>query len=312
MASMKAIRYHEYGGAESLRYEDAPRPTPGPGELLIKVRAASVNPIDWKLRAGHLKAYMPLTFPVIPGRDLSGVVEDVGRGVVRFKPGDEVYAMTDGARGGTYAEYAIANEAQAAMKPASIDHAHAAAIPLTALCAWQALFEKAKLARGQKILIHAAAGGVGSIAVQLAKWRGAQIVGTASAKSEGLVLKLGADMVIDYAKAPFESIVHDADVVLDSIGGDTQERSLRALKKGGILVALAQPPSAERASNYGVRAEMLSAHPSAEQLAEIAKLIDAGIVKPIVASILPLSDARRAHEMSQTSHTRGKIVLVTS
>jgi len=312
MASMKAVRYYEYGGPEVLRYEDAPRPTPGPGELLIRVRATSVNPIDWKLRAGYLKDYMPLTFPVIPGRDLSGVIEERGRGVDLFRRGDEVYAMTDGARGGTYAEYAIAKETDAALKPTAIDHTHAASIPLAALTAWQALFEKAKLARGQKVLIHAAAGGVGGFAVQFAKWKGAQVIGTSSAKNEGLVLQLGADAVIDYEKVRFEDVIPDADVVLDTIGGDTQERSWRALKKGGILVALAQPPSGEQAAKFGVRAEMVSARPSGTQLSEIAKLVDTGFVKPIVGNTLSLRDASRAHELSASTHSRGKIVLINT
>jgi len=196
-----------------------------------------------------------------------------------------------------------------ALKPRSVDHVHAAAIPLAALTAWQALFDVAGLTAGQKILIHAAAGGVGSFAVQLAKWKEAHVIGTASARNQSFLRELGVDEPIDYEKARFEDVVHDVDVVLDTIGGDTQQRSWKVLKKGGILVSIISEPSAEEAAKYGVRPGYVFVQPNAAELAEIAKLVDSGKVKPVVETVLPLSEARRAQELSETGHTRGKIVL---
>jgi len=311
MENMKAVQVHNYGGPEVLRFEDAPRPTPASGELLIRVYAASVNAIDWKARAGYVKDYIPLPLPFIPGWDVSGIVEAVGSGVAKFKKGDEVYARPDGTRNakGTYAEYVVVKETEAALKPKSIDHVHAAAIPVVALTAWQALFDQAGLSKGQKILIHGAAGGVGSIAVQLAKWKGAHVIGTASGHNQAFLRELGVDEPIDYEKTRFEDVVHDVDVVLDTLGGDTQKRSWKVLRKGGILVSIVAPPSADEAAKHGVRSTFFSAHPSSSQLSEIAKLVDAGKLKPIVETVLPLFDARRAHELSETGHARGKTVL---
>jgi len=311
MENMKAVQVHNYGGPEVLRFEDAPRPTPASGELLIRVYAASVNAIDWKARAGYVKDYIPLPLPFIPGWDASGIVEAVGSGVAKFKKGDEVYARPDGTRNGkgTYAEYVVVKETEAALKPKSIDHVHAAAIPVVALTAWQALFDQAGLSKGQKILIHGAAGGVGSVAVQLAKWKGAHVIGTASGHNQPFLRELGVDEPIDYEKTRFEDVVHDVDVVLDTLGGDTQKRSWKVLRKGGILVSIVAPPSADEAAKHGVRSTFFSAHSSSSQLSEIAKLVDAGKLKPIVETVLPLFDARRAHELSETGHARGKIVL---
>ena len=311
MENMKAIRIHNYGGPEVLHFEDAPRPTPGSGELLIRVHAASVNAIDWKIRAGYLKDVFPVPLPFIPGWDVSGVVEAVGAGVAKLKNGDEIYARPDVARSGkgTYAEYVVVKETEAALKPKSIDHVHAAAIPVVGLTAWQALFDKAGLSQGQKILIHGAAGGVGSFAVQLAKWKGAHVIGTASVRNQEFLRELGVDEPIDYEKTSFEDVVHDVDVVLDTLGGDTQSRSWKVLKKGGILVSIVAPPSADEAARLGVRSAFFSAHPSSSQLSEIAKLVDAGKLKPVVETVLPLSEARQAHELNETGHARGKIVL---
>jgi len=311
MANMKAIRIHNYGGPEVLQFEDAPRPTPGSGELLIRVHAASVNPIDWKVRAGYMKDYIPLPLPFIPGWDVSGVVEAMGAGVTKFKKGDEVYARPDvAAHGyGAYAEYVVVKETETAFKPKSIDHVHAAAIPVGAVTAWRALFDTAGLKKDQKVLIHGAAGGVGSFAVQLAKWKGAHVIGTASARNQAFLRELGVDEPIDYAKTRFEDFVHDVDVVLDPIGGDTQKRSWKTLKKGGILVSIVGPPSAEEAAKHGVRSAFLSAQGGSSLLAELAKLTDSGNIKPIVETVLPLSEARHAHELNETGHARGKTVL---
>ena len=311
MENMKAVRVHKYGGPEVLRFEDVPRPTPGSGELLVKVHAASVNPIDWKIRAGYMKDYIPLPLPFIPGWDVSGVVEAVGPGVTKFKKGDEVYARSDlAAHGyGSYAEYVEVKETETALKPRAVDHVHAAAIPVAAVAAWRALFDGAGLKKGQKVLIHGSAGGVGGFAVQLAKWKGAQVIGTASSKNQGFVRELGADETIDYEKTRFEDVVHDADVVLDTIGGDTQKRSWSVLKKGGILVSLVGPPSAEEAAKHGVRSAFLSAQGGTSVLTELAKLVDSGKIRLIVEKVLPLSEARQAHELSESGHARGKIVL---
>ena len=306
---MKAIRIHQYGGPEVLTQVEMQRPAPGPNEVLIKVQAASVNAVDWKMRAGHVKEIFPLTFPATLGWDVSGTVEEAGDKVTQFKRGDEVYALL---KGGGYAEYATAEEAVVARKPRTLDHVHAAAVPVAGLTAWQALFEVAQLSAGQKVLIHAAAGGVGNFAVQFAKARGAYVIGTASSKNQTFLHELGVDQVVDYSKTRFEDMVRDVDVVLDTIGGDTQERSFKVLKKGGILVSIVQLPSPELAAKYGVRALFYGAHASSSGLAEIATLIDNGNVKPVVETVLPLADARRAHELIESGHTRGKIVLKTA
>jgi NADPH:quinone reductase-like Zn-dependent oxidoreductase len=303
---MKAIRIHQYGGPEVLAQVEMQRPSPGPDDVLIKVHAAAVNPIDWKIRAGYVKEVFPLTLPATLGWDISGTVEEPGANVTQFKRGDEVYALV---QGGGYAEYTVAKAAVVARKPRTLDHVQAAAVPVAGVTAWQALFEVAQLSAGQKVLIHAAAGGVGNMAVQLAKAKGAYVIGTASSKNQAFLRELGVDQTIDYQKTRFEDAVRGVDVVLDTIGGETQERSFKVLKKGGILVSIVQPPSPESAAEYGVRAQFYGGHASASDLAEIAKLIDAGKVKTVVDTVLPLADARRAHELSETGHARGKIVL---
>src|SRR5580704_16986691 len=306
---MKAIRIHQHGGPEVLAEVEMQRPAPGAKEVLIKVKAASVNPFDWKVRAGYMKEIFPLTFPATLGSDVSGTVEEVGPGAARFKRGDEVYVSLEVGAGGGYAEYVVAKETIVAEKPGTLNHVQAASVPVAGLTAWQALFEVAQLRAGQKVLIHAAAGGVGNFAVQLAKAKGAYVIGTASSKNQAFLGELGVDKAVDYQKTRFEDVVQDADVVLDTVGGDTQERSFKALKKGGILVSIVQPPSQELAAKYGVRALFYGGHPSSSNLAEIARLIDSGKVKTVVETVLPLAEARRAHELSESGHARGKIVL---
>ena len=249
------------------------------------------------------------TLPLILGWDVSGVVEAAGSQVVDLRSGDEVYGMADASRNGAYAEYVVVRASHMARKPRSLDHLHAAAVPQAALTAWQALFRAGELKAGQRVLIHAAAGGVGHFAVQFAKQRGAYVIGTASGKNVDFVRELGADEVIDYTTMPFEEAVHDVDVVVDTIGGDTQERSFKTLKPNGILVSILQPPSAELAAQYGVRIAFMGASQSADELNEIAELIDSGKVKPTVSAVLPLHDVKNAHAMSEGLHTRGKIVM---
>jgi NADPH:quinone reductase-like Zn-dependent oxidoreductase len=308
-ATMYAVRMHEYGGPEVLRRERAPRPVAGPGELLVRVHAAAINPVDTQVRAGHARDLAGARLPYIPGFDLSGVVAEVGPGVTRFAPGDEVFAMLDLRRGGAYAEYAVVKEAEAAAKPARATHAEAASLPLVALTVWQALFDTAELQPGETVLIHAGAGGVGSVAIQAARWRGARVIATASERNHEFLRSLGADVVIDYTTQRFEDIARDVDVVLDPIGGDTQVRSLATLRDGGRLVGLLGLTPAARAPGRGIRATAILVEPDAAQLGRIAALVDAGHLRPIVSHLLPLAEAAEAHRQSETRRTRGKIVL---
>jgi NADPH:quinone reductase-like Zn-dependent oxidoreductase len=309
MATMKAVRIHEYGGPEVLKYEDAPRPQPAAGEVLIRVHAAGVNPVDRGVRSGFLKERLKYTLPMIPGWDVSGVVEAVGPGVSRLKVGDAVYSRPDISRDGSYAEYMVVKESEVALKPKSIDHVTAAAVPLAALTAWQALFDAAKLSAGQTILIHGAAGGVGCFAVQFAKLKGAHVIGTASQRNHEFLRSLGADEVIDYNTTKFEDVVHDADAVLDTITGDTADRSYQVLKKSGIYVSILAPPSQEKAAAHGVRCAHTFVQPNVAQLDEIAKLIDSGKLKVVIEKVFPLAEAAAAQDLNSTRHTRGKIVL---
>ena len=306
---MKAVAMHAYGGPEVLKYEDAARPDPATGEVLVRVHAAAVNPVDWKVRAGHLRGFLNYSLPLIPGWDLSGVVEATGAGVTDWKQGDAVYARPDLRRNGAYAEYIAVRASELGHKPRSIDHVQASAIPLACLTAWQALFDAGGLKAGQRVLIHAAAGGVGTFAVQLAKWKGAHVVGTASERNHAFLRELGADEVIDYTKTNFEEVVRDVDVVLDTLAGQTRDRSWNVLKKDGILVSILGQPSPDGAAQRGVRAAGVFVEPNQAQLGEIAKLVDSGKLRPIIETVLPLAQAARAHEMNQTLHTRGKIVL---
>src|SRR5438128_10829420 len=240
MENMKAVQVHNYGGPEVLHFEDAPRPTRGSGELLIRVHAASVNAIDWKARAGHLKDVFSLPLPYIPDWDVSGIVEAVGPGVTKFKKGDEVYARPDvTAHGyGAYAQYVVAKEAETALKPKSIDHVHAATIPVGAVTAWRALFDTAGLKKDQRVLIHSAAGGVGGFAVQLAKWKGAYVIGTASTRNQAFLRQLGVDEPIDYEKTRSEDVVHDESVLRDHIGSHMHRRSWKTQKNDSNHVAI--------------------------------------------------------------------------
>lgn len=309
MKTMKAMRIHEYGGPEVLKVEEAPRPAPGPDEVLIRVHAAGVNPVDWKAREGYLKERVPRSMPFIPGWDVSGVVEEAGGKTSRLNVGDEVYSRPDIVRDGAYAEYIVVRETEVALKPKTIDHVHAAAVPLAALTAWQSLFDEAKLQPGQRILIHAAAGGVGHFAVQFAKWKGAHVIGTASKKNHDFLRELGADEVIDHRTQRFEETVHDVDVVFDTLAGETQDRSWKTLKTGGMLVSILSPPSKERAAALNVRPGYVFVQPNAAELGEIARLVDSGKIKPVIQSRFPLAEARAAQEISQGGHVRGKLVL---
>jgi NADPH:quinone reductase-like Zn-dependent oxidoreductase len=303
---MKAVHIHEQGGPEVLRFEDVPRPEPGANEVLVKIRAAGVNPVDWKIREGQLGK---IALPAIMGIDFSGEIEALGPEVTEFRVGEAVFGSVAD-ESGSYAEYALAPVSQIVEKPKGLDDTQAAALPVPGITAWQALFDQAKLQPGQKILIHGASGSVGSLAVQFAKLKGAYVIGTASGSNADLVRGLGVDEFIDYRAKRFENVVRDVDVVFDTVGGETQDRSWKVLKKGGVLVSIVQPPSDETAKAHGVRGIFMREDATRkDELTEIADLVADGRIKVNVETILPLSEARQAQELSQTGHAKGKIVL---
>ncbi|MCE9657725.1 MAG: NADP-dependent oxidoreductase [Burkholderiales bacterium] len=306
---MKAVRIHEYGNGNVLRYEDAPVPDIAPDDLLVRAVAASVNPVDWKVREGHLRSMIRHPMPLTLGWDVSGVVEAIGAEVTRFKVGDAVFSRPDIQRNGTYAEYVAVRESEAAHKPRTISHVEAASLPLAGITAWEALLAAGRLAAQQRVLIHAGAGGVGSLAVQLARAQGAHVIATASASNRALVWSLGADEVIDYRSQRFSDAVRDVDLVFDTIGGETQELSWSVLKPGGTLVSIISPPSQDRALALGMHGAFVFIEPNAAILAELAGRVDMGKLRPIVGAEFALEDVAKAHAFSETGRAVGKIVL---
>ena len=312
MERMRAVRQETLGGPEVLALTETDRPEPAPTEILVRVHAAGVNPVDWKVRqSGGLLGAPPFTV----GWDVSGVVEQVGVGVTRFAPGEEVYGMPRFPReAGGYAEYVTGPSRHFARKPASVDHVAAAGLPLAGLTGWQALVDTARLAAGQRVLVHAAAGGVGHLAVQLAKARGGYVLATASAAKHEFVRAVGADEVIDYTATDFTIHAGEVDVVLDPVGGEYAQRSLRVLRPGGILVSVTGLGSAAElaaaAGRIGVRAATLLVEPDHAGLERLAELVDTGRLRVHVSETFPLAEAARAHEASQTGRTTGKIVLL--
>ena len=304
---MKAIVVHEYGGPEVLKYEDVPRPEPKENEALVRVIAAGVNPVDALIRTGKYAKFFGTTLPLIPGYDIAGIVEKTGAKITKVKAGDSIYAYV--LWGGGYAEYAVATEGEATAKPKSLNYIEAAAVPLVALTAWQALIDTAKLSAGQTVLIHGGSGGVGSMAIQIAKARGAKVIATASTSNQELLKQLGADVAIDYTKTKFEDVAKDVDVVLDSVGKDTLARSYGVVRKGGIIATLVAEPDQAELDKHGIRGAAISVKPNASELAEITKLIEEKKIKPVVSQVLPLTEAVKAQEQAATHHTRGKIVL---
>jgi NADPH:quinone reductase-like Zn-dependent oxidoreductase len=300
---MQAVVIHETGDPDVLRLEEVDAPEPGDGEVLIRVRAASVNPIDWKYRRG----LAPRELPTILGSDVSGTVE-VSR-AEGFAESDDVFGF---AASGGYAELATAPAAVIAKKPADIGHEQAAAIPVAGLTAWQGLFDRGGLERGQTALIAGAAGGVGHFAVQFAKHAGARVIGIGSSRNREFVLGLGADEYVDYTQQDVATAVSGVDVALDTVGGETTQSLVPTLREGGILVTIASAPPEEAARERRARAEMHVTSPNPEQMARIAELVAAGDVHVEIAETIPLSEARRAHERSETGHTRGKIILIPS
>ena len=307
--AMKAVVLHHYGGPEALQYENAPVPQPKANQLLVRVIAAGVNPVDAQICSGKFAQFFKSKLPLIPGYDIAGEVAKVGSNNSRFKPGDAVYAYIPIPEGGGYAQYALATASQAAPKPQTISFAQAAAVPVAALTAWQALVDTAHLEKGQTVLIHGGSGGVGTFAVQIAKVRGARVIATASAANQAFLKELGADVTVDYRMQKFEDFAKNVDLVLDTIGGDTLARSYAVVKKGGMIVSLVARPDPDRLAEQGIYGSALSVDPNSAELTEIGKLIDERKIKVFITQTFPLSEAAKAHEQVATGHTRGKIVL---
>jgi NADPH2:quinone reductase len=314
---MKAIAINEFGGRDKLQFMDLPMPEIKPGEILVKVKTAGVNPVDWKIREGYIKDLFPYEFPIILGWDAAGIVEQAGPEVTLFKEGDEIFAYCRKpmVQGGAYAEYIVLEEEHAAIKPKNTSFEEAASIPLAALTAYQSLFDAAKLQSGETVLIHAAAGGVGGFGVQLARDRGATVWGTASGHSSEYVQDLGGDRVVDYLQVDFREAVRSeypdgVDVVFDCVGGEVLQKSTDIVKKGGRLISIVDDPAGlDRAD---IHSDFVFVAPNSSQLAELAQMVEQGRLKTSLSQVFPfgLEEARRAHELSESGRTRGKMVLV--
>jgi NADPH:quinone reductase-like Zn-dependent oxidoreductase len=307
--TMKAIVIHEYGGPEVLKYEDAALPEPKADEVLIRVMAASVNPVDVAIRKGYLARLTGNRLPLIPGMDAAGVVEKTGAKITKVKAGDSIYAFFTLAEEGGYAEFAVAKEEEISRKPKPLTYEQAAAVPAAGSTAWLALVDAAKLSAGQTVLIHGGSGGVGHFAIQIAKARGAKVIATGSTANQEFLKQLGADVAIDYSKTKFEDVARDVDVVLDSVGEDTLKRSYGVVRKGGIIVSIVDDPDPAALAAHGIRGTSMRAAPRAEVLEQLARLIESKKVTPIVSQTWPLAEAAKGHEQIATRHTRGKIVL---
>lgn len=306
---MKAVRIHSFGGPEVLKYEDAPNPVlKNSDDVLVKVHAIGINPVDWKTRSRRGMDYGDNPFPLTLGWDISGVVE--ASNSPEFKPGDEVFGMIHfPGIGSAYAEYIVAPASHLALKPENVTHVQAAAIPLAALTAWQALFEAVQLEAGHRILIHAAAGGVGHLAVQLAKWKGAHVIGISSAHNREFLEKLRVDQIVDRNQPDYADSIQPVDIVLDTFGGETVSQSYRFVKPGGAIVSIANHPDPEESARYGVTATAFLVRPVAEHLHAIAKLMQSCDLQAEIATVFPLQETAKAHELGAVGHTRGKIVL---
>jgi NADPH:quinone reductase-like Zn-dependent oxidoreductase len=330
---MKAFVIDRYGKQEPLQLAEVPEPKLGEQDVLVQIHAASINPLDLKIRSGALKRILPLRLPLVLGNDLAGVVTRVGAKVQRFKPGDEVYARTDTRRIGTFAEFIAVAESNLALKPASLNMEEAASIPLVGLTAWQALVEKGNLRKGQKVFIHAGSGGVGTLAIQLAKHLGAHVATTTSSANIALVKSLGADIVIDYKKDDFAKTLRDYDLVLHSLGAAELEKSVAVLKPGGQLITLSGPPDPEFARDAGmpkllqlivgllsrrirkkarqrqVSYAFLFMRGSGEQLATLGELIDSGVIRPVIDKVFPFEATDQALAYVDSGRAKGKVVV---
>ena len=302
---MKAIRIHQYGGPEQLKLEDITQPSIEDNEILVRVRAAGINPVDYKMASGMRKEVYSIPLPWIPGKDFSGIIEAVGSSIKDFEKGQEIFGNASGA----YAEYLKATPDTIAIKPKNLSFVEAASLPVAGLTAWQCLFDHGHLQAGQTVLIHGGAGGVGSFAVQLAHWKGAKVIATASESNFEFLRSIGADEVIDYKKTAFESVAKDVDVVIDLISGDTLARSFQVLKPGGYLISTLEEPSAIEAKKYQIHASSMRMQVSRKALEALAELLEKGKIKTFVFKTYPLEKAKEAWEQIMSGHTRGKIVL---
>ncbi len=301
---MKAVRIHDYGGLDALTFEDAPRPEPQSGQVLVHMRATGVNPADSGARNGAFKQWMPLQFPWTPGLEGAGTIEAIGEGVSALQVGQDVYGFVSGG----YAQYAVASPNELQAKPANLDWEAAASAPMGTSMAWAAVIETAKVEEGQAVLIHGAAGGIGSYATQLAHWKKAFVIGVTSKANQAFVKSLGAQLVIDYTEAPFETVVQDVDVVIDTVGGDTPARSWGVMSPGGILVTVAGRLAEDAGKAQGVRAASVR-RPTFGDHTQITQLLESRVLVPTVRAVFPLAEARKAQELCETRHGRGRIVL---
>jgi NADPH:quinone reductase-like Zn-dependent oxidoreductase len=308
---MKAIAIKQYGGKEQLKEIDIPKPTPKEKQVIVKLHATSINPIDWKLREGYLKAMMPFEFPIILGWDVAGMVEEVGEHVQDFKVGDRVFARPETTNRGTYAEYTIVDTHLLAKIPDNISFEEAACVPLAGLTAWQCLFDFGNIQKGDKVLIHAGAGGVGTFAIQLAKSVGAYVAATAGTHNVEFLKSLGADEVIDYKKQDFEKVLSEFDFVLDSLGGENQEKSFTVLKEGGKLASIVSEPNQEKAKQKNIKSGNVWLVPNGQQLEKIANLLGQNKLRVIIGHKFPFSEEgiKEAHALSESHHAKGKIVI---
>lgn len=306
---MRVIRYGKFGGPEVLELVEVPDPIPGPGEVVVDVHAASVNPVDWKIRTGAMERYFKTAFPVIPGRDGAGVVAALGPGVAAWKVGDAASFIAGHMGQGTYAEKIALKTDRLVAKPAALGFAEAAAYPLAGLTAWMALVATAPVEPGMAVLVHGGAGGVGGIAVQIARHRGARVIATASAANADYVRSLGAERVVAYDREDFARVLNGLDIVFDTVGGEVHRRSYGVLKKGGTLVWITAEPVTDLGADHGVAVKQAVVRDNPDAFRGLAQLVADGAIKPQVGRVLPLVQAAEAHRLSQTTHVRGKLVL---
>lgn len=306
---MKAVRIHQYGGPAVLSIDDIRIPAIAPDDVLVRVVAASVNPVDWKVRAGYLAQMIPHPMPLTLGWDVSGVVTAVGAEVTQWQVGDAVFSRPDLARNGTYAEFVAIRATECARKPRTISHVEAASLPLAGITAWEAMIDVAQVGPGQRVLVHAGSGGVGSLAIQIVKATGATVIATTSGRNRALVESLGADQVVDYTTTAIADAVEPVDVVFDTIGGEVQEASWSLLKPGGIQVSIISPPDEARAAALGVRAAFVFIGPNAPVLDRLAAMVDGGTLRPIVGAEFALTDIAAAHALSESGRAVGKIAI---
>jgi NADPH:quinone reductase-like Zn-dependent oxidoreductase len=310
-SDMLAVRIHQYGNRDALSLDDVPVPAIAPDELLVKVVASSVNPVDWKVREGYLAQMIPHPLPLTLGWDLSGVVAAVGSAVAGWQAGDAVFSRPDLKRNGTYAEFIAVRANECARKPATISHVEAASLPLAGITAWESLVTAGSLQPGQRVLVHAGSGGVGSLAIQIAKDRGATVIATTSGRNRALVESLGADQVIDYTTTRFTEALASkpVDLVFDTLGGQVQEESWSVLRPGGMLVSIISPPDEARARERGLKSAFVFIGPNAAVLEQLAAMVDGGRLRPIVGAEFALRDIARAHALSESGRAVGKIAL---